>query len=397
MLVKVIVRIMKFIFNLGRQSEISLVELYSIFGEQNLNPLSNNFAVLESDTTPDNMEKVGGSYKLSMDPIKLEVKDWDNISNIVSEYIKDGKDPSKKITFGLSIYNKDINPKEIHKIGFQIKKKLLKDIGSCRYVENKDKELNSAQIINNKLTKGNNAEINIIFDKNNIWIAKTIFIQNITRYAARDFNRPFRDTKNGMLPPKLAQIIINIATEAKNMTVLDPFCGTGVVLQEAILMGNNVIGSDLNPKMVDYSIGNIKWLKTRFKIDQSLKKEFLVGDAQIFKWPHFDTVATETNLGAPLTNIPDSLHFDKIVKDADVLIESFLKNLSNQLDSGKRICIAIPAWKLPNNSIKTLGVVDHLRDLGYNLIEFKGLNSQELIYLRPNQVVGRQLLALTRK
>ena len=397
MLAKVIVRNMKFIFNLGRQSEISLAELYSLFDQQNLSLVGNKFALLESDDTPNNFDSIGGSYKVSMDPKIIELKDWSKISDIISEYIKSYKDLSKKITFGLSVYNKEINIKEIHKIGFKIKKQLLKDISSCRYVENRDKELNSAQIINNKLVKSNNIEVNIIINKDTIWLTRTIFIQNITRYSARDFNRPYRDSRNGMLPPKLAQILVNIATEGKNMTVLDPFCGTGVVLQEALLMDNNVIGSDFNPKMVDYSKQNIKWLKSRFKIKNDLQTEFLTADAVKTKWPNFDTIATETSLGAPLTKIPDQITFNKMFKDTNDLIESFLKNLSTQLIPGKRICIAIPAWRLPDNTIRSLSVIDHLNNLGYNLIEFKGLKSQELIYLRPNQVVGRQLLALTRK
>ncbi len=388
---------MKFIFNLGRQSELSLAELYSLFGEQNVRPMTANLAVLESDDLPGNMEEIGGSYKVSGIPKIIDQKDWSRLSEIISEYVKSDKDLTKKITFGLSIYNKELPLKEIHKLGFQIKKKLLKDFGSSRYVENRDQELNSAQIINNKLHKGNNVEVNIISNKNEIWLTKTLFIQNISRYAARDFNRPFRDSRNGMLPPKLAQILINIAAGGQKSVVLDPFCGTGVILQEAMLMGNDVIGADLNPQMINFSIDNIKWLKTKFNIDQDITSEFMVGDAITTQWPHFDCVATETSLGAPLSKIPNSNSFNKIVENANNLIKGFLENLANQLSSGQRLCIAVPAWKVSSNGFRKLNVIDDLDDLGYNLIEFKGLNNKELIYLRPSQVVGRQLLALIRK
>ena len=48
-----------------------------------------------------------------------------------------------------------------------------------------------------------------------------------------------------MLPPKLAQIIVSLSGTQPGQTVLDPFCGTGVVLQEALIMGAIVYGFDL--------------------------------------------------------------------------------------------------------------------------------------------------------
>src|SRR4029078_6190467 len=99
----------------------------------------------------------------------------------------------------------------------------------------------------------------------------------------RDREMSTRDAKVGMLPPKLAQIIINMAVgempeEAKQsvcevppdqpipkdhlakITLLDPFCGTGVILQEAALMGYKAYGSDLMPQMANYAQQNWAWL-----------------------------------------------------------------------------------------------------------------------------------------
>ena len=76
-------------------------------------------------------------------------------------------------------------------------------------------------------------------------------VQNISAYAMRDQKRPKRDAFVGMLPPKLAQIMINLALgdqEPKDKLLLDPFCGTGVLLQEALLMGLKVYGTDLSQK-----------------------------------------------------------------------------------------------------------------------------------------------------
>ncbi len=53
-------------------------------------------------------------------------------------------------------------------------------------------------------------------------------MQDVDEYAARDQARPKRDAYVGMLPPKLAQTLINNAygnelSGEKRVTVLDPF------------------------------------------------------------------------------------------------------------------------------------------------------------------------------
>ena len=106
-------------------------------------------------------------------------------------------------------------------------------------------------------------------DKDKIIIARTKKVQDITDYTDRDRNRPKRDAYVGMLPPKLAQIIINLASgnnQIAGKRLLDPFCGTGVIPQEALLMGFDVYGTDIEQKMIDYSQINIEWLKSRRNI-----------------------------------------------------------------------------------------------------------------------------------
>src|SRR5690606_4224587 len=82
--------------------------------------------------------------------------------------------------------------------------------------------------------------------KNGIIVAESSGTQNITALARRDQGRPKRDAFVGMLPPKLALLMLNLAAGGldpeKSHRVLDPFCGTGVVLQEAALQGYSVYG-----------------------------------------------------------------------------------------------------------------------------------------------------------
>jgi tRNA G10 N-methylase Trm11 len=53
----------------------------------------------------------------------------------------------------------------------------------------------------------------------------------------------------GMLPPKLARMMINLTKN--NTAIYDPFCGLGTVLIEALHMGRiHILASDISEAMV---------------------------------------------------------------------------------------------------------------------------------------------------
>ena len=201
-----------------------------------------------------------------------------------------------------------------------------------------------------------------------------------------------RDARVGMLPPKLAQIIINLAVDSQASagdTILDPFCGTGVVLQEAVLMGYKAYGTDLEERMVDYSRRNMEWLGMPAVIEQ--------GDATSHKWRQpFDFIAGETYLGRPFSSEPDAEILHKVIHDANIIHKKFLQNVATQTKSGFRMCIAVPAWHT-KNGVKHLPTLDHLEELGYNRVSFVHVSNEDLVYHREGQIVGRELLVLTRK
>jgi tRNA G10 N-methylase Trm11 len=204
-----------------------------------------------------------------------------------------------------------------------------------------------------------------------------------------------------MLPPKLAQAIVNLAAATLQASaqhiVLDPFCGTGVVLQEASLMGFGVYGTDLEPRMVDYTKENLTWLHDLFP--QTIAPVALEsGDATNHTWqPAPSFVACETYLGSPLASWPNPERLQDIIGTCNAIIEKFLRNLGQQITSGVRLCVAVPAWHAPNGRFYHLPLLDHLSEMGYNRVRFECARDEELIYYRPDQIVARQLIVITRK
>jgi hypothetical protein len=67
------------------------------------------------------------------------------------------------------------------------------------------------------------------------------------------------------------------------------------------------------------------------------------------------------------------------------------------MSENTRLCLAVPAWINPNNGgIKRLPMLDHLGVLGYNRVSFQQVPVSDLLYYRPGQLVGRELLVLTK-
>lgn len=379
-----------------------MAELESIYGASRIRPIADVAAVVRIEPNEVKFANLGGMVKFCKILTTLDTTNWKDIHKFLIDVTPGHAStlPEGKLRIGLSVYGLKTNPKEILATGLELKKHIRKSGRSVRLVPNKELELNSAQVLHNQLTQKLGWELIFMRDGNQTIVAQSIAVQDIDRYASRDQARPLRDTKVGMLPPKLAQIIINIAVGPKNpsgTTVIDPFCGTGVVLQEAVLMGYSAHGSDIEPRMVEYSTKNLEWLKEHIGFGGSVSS-IEVGDATSHSWKigNNDTIACETFLGRPLTSIPSNDILKKIVRDCDTIHTKFLKNIAHQTPSGFRMCIAVPAWKT-RKGFYHLPTLDNLDVLGYNRIKFEFSSDKDLIYHRADQTVARELVVLERK
>jgi tRNA (guanine10-N2)-dimethyltransferase len=99
-------------------------------------------------------------------------------------------------------------------------------------------------------------EYRAILSEDKCYFGKVLFAINRSGYDARnpgkrDFFHP------GVMMPRMARTLANIAGVQEGDRVLDPFCGTGGILIEAELLGAAAIGSDFDPLMVKGSQQNV--------------------------------------------------------------------------------------------------------------------------------------------
>ncbi len=381
---------------LGRQHKLALAELERVYGEANL--LSSQAALVNHSI---DITRLGGSLKAGRIILRLGHADWKRIhTSLLSHFSKEWQDVDHKITLGISTYGLPVSPRDIQRTGLALKKQLKQHNTSLRLIPNNDPALNTATSHHNKLgLSPNKIELLIVrADDGSVIVAESTGAQNITALARRDQGRPKRDAFVGMLPPKLAQIIVNLAvgnyaSSNTPLTILDPFCGTGVLLQESMLLGYTAYGTDLADKMINFSAVNLTWAQEKLHADVDFR--LAQADAMTATWqPPINVVACETYLGQPFSAPPSTNKLREVRGNCEHIIGTFLKNISSQITHGTPLCIAVPAWRASDGSFTHLPLVHNTEQFGLRKLPLKSVRASDLLYYREDQVVARELLLL---
>lgn len=243
-------------------------------------------------------------------------------------------------------------------------------------------------------------------------VYRTVWLQDYEGQSHRDYDRPFRDTASGLLPPQLARILVNLARSAEEPRILDPFCGTGGILAEAYLLGQAVVGVDKDFETVRHARDNLKWLVGQ----QRGRRSKVPGAAHVgehFQWiqsdartlrnvlppVHMPAIATEPYLGPPQHGkLSEKVSDELIAELTDLYVES-LAELRTLAKPGSRVVFLIPAFQVRGRENRAVPSLAREVDLmGYRRLNpYEGLrldSPKHLEYARAGQTVGRRVLLL---
>ncbi len=181
----------------------------------------------------------------------IETKEDKKIENIFSRL---------SFTFYISRYLFSCSTK-LDKIISNAKKTKIKRNGSIAIkYKNRSEKINSQKIVKalaevftkyRKVDlKNPDCEIRALITDSKVYVGLKLFELDRTQFEKRKVQfRPFFSPIS--LHPKIAKVLVNLSCISKDKLLLDPFCGTGGILIEAGLMGINIIGSDIEEKMID--------------------------------------------------------------------------------------------------------------------------------------------------
>jgi tRNA G10 N-methylase Trm11 len=413
---------------LGHQPHISLAELIAVVpGFRVLNQPQPHLALFESSEPlhQGTLSRLGGTFALA-ERVGNEETTLSDGPQIV---LKLASGIRGKVTFGLRTAGL---PPTTVKENYRRYKETLRRAGRpCRYVGNARQPAAAALLHDAGMLSGKHGlELTIIaLPGEAYWIGRTVAAQDVDAYTLRDMGKPVRDTTTGLLPPKLAQVMLNLGlwllktsnaqpatsnsrvqhkrqtanTQRPIITVLDPFCGTGVIPLEALTRGWNVLASDVSLKAVNGCRKNIEWLRKEMKIlkkdvASEVWKQDAVKPFSLKQLP--DLIVTETTLGPGLTRPPSAAAAEKLRKQIAKVQEGFLENAAHSLPGVPIVC-TWPFWRLHGGTLVRLTRLwEKIAPLGYRAVlpvlpRSRDVTDLSLLYRRPDQIVGREIVLLT--
>jgi len=216
---------------------------------------------------------------------------------------------------------------------------------------------------------------------------KLVWRHQAKAWYKRDRLKPFADGRKGMLPPKIARIMVNLAL-GKNYTsdqvLLDPFCGSGNILMEAGMLNLSLLGTDIDIKQLEGTKKNLNWLGIKnFKL-HNFDATHLAKQLET----KVNYVVTEPFMGKPNLR-PDRIKY--VVRGLHKLYLGSLKNWLLILDSGGTVCMVFPIFMDGKKTYQLSGVIDDKSLVGYNI------KTRGLIYSRPNSKLKREIVVLKKK
>lgn len=370
-----------YIFVTGRTPSLSICELTTLLPHMTLTPMgAENILVEGGEIDPQKLIQItGGVVKIAR-----VVDTYATVEpHILSSILKQSA-VGKRITFGVSVYEPSL---PVRSLVHETKISLEQEGYQPRFVEAQHGTALSSVVV----AKQHLRELIIIPKDGRYVVAETLAVQPFEAWNTRDFGRPHADPRSGMLPPKVARMVVNAALglDASGKVVLDPFCGMGTIVAEAWMRGANCFGSDLSAEVVAKAKKNLAWLGSQNAQETTPPPTIFVSDA-VHVSSHLgkhsvDAIVTEPFMGTA-TVANETMDREKIknrVKGLEKLYIGCLKDWYTVLKPFGKIIIALPAYRVAGRTLFVKKVVDSCEILGYTI------QDGPIEYSRPQATVRR--------
>jgi len=421
-----------YLFISGKNWILSLAELTAYFSARNnkfeVQYFSREFFVINLDKNLDvsAMADLGGTIKIGQPkttlPTQIVKEAFLNknkqtqkliTQSITTSNIPAGMTP-EKVLFGVSLYFTDnsfspVSGRMQRFIGSAVKDELAGLGKKANFIgysaERKQAQLTHVEVLKKNLVE-NQAEVLFCIGKTESWIATTIAVHNPFEFQKRDVYKPNQRVIFAM-PPRLARMMVNLSACTEEKTLLDPFCGVGTILQEALLEKAAVVGMDINPWCIKASEENLEWLTREYGLDNS-DFRILQGDASKIAekvgLESVDCIVSEPDLGPALREVPTGPYAQKIIEKLEPLFFEFIEEAYRALKPKGRLVLVTPYIKTRSKEAVTMLIGDQLERVGFkriyafpvdifseNLEVGRLTHSASLVEMDERHIIGREI------
>lgn len=383
-------------FILGNHPDLSIAELSAVLPEAVFPALGRDIVLLEGPIIPDPqafLDRLGGSQKIYAVRSTFEGSDEAPIFASILDLVRPTKEKGKS-NFAINCYGRV--PRLFQKNAILGTKKALQAEGySMRFSNLEFRNVSGGKTTHDKIMK-KGREVGVFFTGDKALVAELVAVQDVAQYGQRDYHKPERDMAIGLMPPKLAQVMLNLAGLKPGQSFYDPFCGTGGILVEGVGMGLRCYGSDISPEAVEKAKHNLAWILDQNGTDmKDAPHKLFVKDARALdsiSFP-FDAIVTEGYLGPTLWREVDEERMRGIERQLSEIHLPFLRSLSKYLSRHPvPIVLCLPVFMTARGARHCSDLLDSIRGLGYTPTRLlPDGDTSSLIYARSGQKVGREI------
>jgi tRNA G10 N-methylase Trm11 len=282
-----------------------------------------------------------------------------------------------KTVFGVSVYCAEDVLRPVSKaiqrfVGSAVKRELAtygRKSGFMGFPRMREQpQLSAVEVLKKKLVE-NKTEVLFCVGKKQTVVAVTVAVHDPFEFQKRDVGKPVQ-RKIFAMSPRLAKIMVNLASCTSRKLLLDPFCGVGTVLQEALLVGARVIGVDINPWCVKAALANLKWLKKEYTREEA-EYRVVEGDARRLRGMFgegVDCVVTEPDLGPALRQVPTASYAKRVVSRLEPLYSGFLEEAYGVLKAGGRLVFVAPYVRTRSGRAVVMAVEEKAVSVGFKRV-----------------------------
>ncbi len=402
-----------FVVILGREPALSFAELVASSAHTGLvaRPILPAAALLEGDGDAQQaFAELGGAVKLGRVCARRAAGEgaaaW-----AMQELLRALQEvPGHKPVFGISRYGSGISDRDVRQLAVNVKKALKEDGRAARYLAAVDGTLSSVVVAKQGLLE-HQTEFLLIAGSDEWLLARSVAVQDFAAFSRRDYGRPGRNARSGMLPPKLARMMIHLARPEPGSTLLDPFCGSGTVLQEALFLGvSKCIGSDNSARAIQEAKANLAWLHKHEKPSAGnaiVLQSDIRSLSRRIPASSIGAIVTEPLLGPPLSGRETSSQLADLQRVLAKLYEEAFSVFLALLKRGGRVVFLFPVF-FHDGKPRYMMNLDALLLKGFVLLQplppsTVALYHQELtyrhtlLYHRPGQRLGREVVIFEKK
>lgn len=286
-------------------------------------------------------EKLAGVHKVVV-PVTLQPKSWLASIKELEAFLSEFDD---SFNFSVSLYA----PEGASDAEYEhIASTLLATVRKAGFRKaNLIRPRNGTEVLTKEIVSRKIIDFVVIRLGEDYWVGVTSYIPDTQQFQLRSNERPVVSADIS-ISSRLAKVLLNIGGVRKGQTVLDPFCGSGTVLSEALLAGAKCIGVDRDPVRIENTKRNLEWLsKTAGISNQSYSLR--VGDATrldtLMDGAQVDVVVSEPIFLPKIDYVPRLDKARKLIRNSSRLYSESIYSIARVVRKGGRVVIVTPSLR----------------------------------------------------